>query len=296
MLLFLVFKIEIRMCVKITIFEPMKTIDASVIISTYNQPEWLAFVLHSYSIQTVNNFEIIVADDGSDKRTKTLVEQFSAQTKIKLIHVWQEDDGFQKTKILNKAIVASNSEYLIFTDGDCIARNDFVETHLNLRRKKCALSGGYFKLDESVSNTITNEIISEQDCFNTDWLLKHGQSKSFKLNKLSASKIKAKFLNTVTPTKATFDGMNVSCFKADIVSVNGFDERLQYGGEDREVGERMMNNGIQFLQIRYSAICVHLFHERPYKNEEILKKNNAIRKETKQNKARFTDFGIIKKS
>lgn len=295
MLLLLVFKFEIRMCVKITIFEPMKTIEASVIISTYNQPEWLAFVLYSYSIQTVNNFEIIVADDGSDERTKMLIDQFSAQTELGLIHVWQEDNGFQKTKILNKAIVASNSDYLIFTDGDCIARKDFVETHLKLRRQNSALSGGYFKLDESVSNTITKEIISRQDCFDKEWLLNQGQSKSFKLNKLSASKIKAKVLNTLTPTKATFDGMNVSCFKDDIVTVNGFDERLQYGGEDREVGERMMNNGIQFLQIRYHAICVHLFHKRPYKNEEILKKNKAIRKQTKQNKSRFTDFGITKK-
>ena len=86
--------------------------------------------------------------------------------------------------------------------------------------------------------------------------------------------------------------MNVSCFKADILAVNGFDERMQYGAEDREVGERMMHNGIKFLQVRYSAICVHLHHERPYRNEEIIQKNNLIRRETKLNKARFTKFGI----
>ncbi|MEM5564254.1 glycosyltransferase family 2 protein [Psychroserpens sp. AS72] len=273
----------------------MKTIDASVIISTYNQPEWLSLVLYSYSIQTTSNFEIIVADDGSDEQTKQLIEAFSTQTELKVIHVWQEDNGFQKTKILNKAIVASNSDYLIFTDGDCIARRDFVETHLSFRRKKCALSGGYFKLDESVSNAITEEVISLQNCFNKDWLIAQGQTKSFKFNKLTKSKSKAQFLNTLTPTKATFDGMNVSCYKADILAVNGFDERMQYGAEDREVGERMMNNGIKFLQVRYSAICVHLYHERPYKNVDIRKKNEAIRKETKQSNARFTDFGIIKK-
>ncbi len=273
----------------------MKTMDTSVIISTYNKPEWLALVLYSYSIQSVSNFEIIIADDGSDERTKKLIEHFSTQTKLKVIHVWQEDNGFQKTKILNKAIVASHSDYLIFTDGDCIAREDFVETHLSFRRKNCALSGGYFKLDESVSHKITKEVISKQNCFNKDWLIEQGQPRSFKFNKLTKSKNKAQLLNTLTPTKATFDGMNVSCYKADILAVNGFDERMQYGAEDREVGERMMNNGIKFLQVRYSTICVHLFHERPYKNEEILKKNNAIRKDTKQNKAQFTDFGITKK-
>ena len=268
---------------------------ASVIISTYNQPKWLELVLHSYSIQSVRNFEIIVADDGSDERTKQLVMDFSVQTELKVIHVWQEDNGFQKTKILNKAIVASNSDYLIFTDGDCIARQDFVGTHLNFRRKQCALSGGYFKLNEIVSSIISKDIISKQKCFNKDWLIEQGQAKSFKFNKLTESKSKAKILNTITPTKATFDGMNVSCYKKDILDVNGFDERMQYGAEDREVGERMMNNGIKFLQVRYSAICVHLYHERPYKDDKILKKNNAIRKETKQNKSRFTDYGITKK-
>lgn len=273
----------------------MHTIDVSVIISTYNKPEYLQKVLWSFNEQTFKNFEVIIADDGSTEETKLLITSMKTEVNYIIKHVWQEDHGFQKTKILNKAITTSNSDYLIFTDGDCIARQDFVETHLNLRRDKCALSGGYFKLDVSVSNKITKDIISKQQCFNKNWLIEQGQSKSFKLNKLTNSKSKAKFLNAVTPTKATFDGMNVSCFKADIIAVNGFDERMQYGGEDREVGERMMNNGIRFLQIRYSAICVHLFHERPYKNEKALKKNATIRKETKHSKSRFTDFGIKKK-
>lgn len=267
---------------------------ASVIISTYNQPQWLALVLHSYSIQTTTDFEIVIADDGSGLETKDVIEDFSAHTALNVIHVWQEDDGFQKTKILNKAIEASNSDYLIFTDGDCMARKDFVETHLNLSRKKWALSGGYFKLVDSVSNGITKEIISKQQCFDKDWLIAEGQPKSFKLNKLTKSKRKAKILNTITTTKATFDGMNVSCYKTDILAVNGFDERMQYGAEDREVGERMMNNGVKFLQVRYSTICVHLHHERPYKNEDAFQLNQQIRKETKLKKATYTTFGINK--
>lgn len=265
---------------------------ASVIISTYNQPKWLELVLCSYDIQTIKDFEIIIADDGSDNRTKQVVDAFTSSTSLKVIHVWQEDDGFQKTKILNKAILQSNAEYLIFTDGDCIARNDFVETHLNLKQKNCALSGGYFKLTETISNLIEKTTIETQKCFDKDWLLEHAQPKTFKLNKLTKSKRKAQFLNFVTPTKATFDGMNVSCHKADILAVNGFDERMQYGGEDREVGERMMNNGVKFLQVRYSAICVHLYHNRPYKNVDAEVLNQQIRAATKRDKIKWTDFGI----
>ena len=265
---------------------------ASVIISTYNKPEWLSLVLLSYKLQTHLDFEIIVADDGSDESTKTIIDEFSQTSTLNIIHVWQKDNGFQKTKILNKAIVASSSNYLIFTDGDCIARNDFVETHLRLRRLNCALSGGYFKLTKSITGLITKAVIENQYCFKKDWLLKNGQQKSFKFNKLTSSKLKATVLNKITTTKATFDGMNVSCYKADIVAVNGFDERMQYGGLDREVGERMINNGIKFLQIRYSAICVHLHHERPYKNEEALEINKQIRQNTKREKSIYTKYGI----
>ncbi|SDR99622.1 glycosyltransferase family 2 protein [Winogradskyella sediminis] len=267
---------------------------ASVIISTYNQPEWLALVLHSYSIQTENSFEIIIADDGSNEQTKAVIEKCILETELKISHVWHEDNGFQKTKILNEAILASSSDYLIFTDGDCIARQDFVETHLRLRRPNYVLSGGYFKLVKSVSDNISKEIITHQHCFDKDWLIDKGQPKSFKFNKLTKSKAKAQWLNKITPTKATFDGMNVSCFKSDILAVNGFDERMQYGGEDREVGERMMNNGVKFRQVRYSTICVHLHHERPYKNDEARVLNEEIRKTTKQKKIIYTNFGIKK--
>ena len=78
--------------------------------------------------------------------------------------------------------------------------------------------------------------------------------------------------------------MNASAWKQDVVNVNGFDERMQYGGEDRELGERMMNNGVKPLQIRYSAICIHLDHERGYVHEDELLKNRALRKETKKAK------------
>ena len=107
---------------------------------------------------------------------------------------------------------------------------------------------------------------------------------------------KEQFLNTMTPTKATFDGMNVSVWKQDVVEVNGFDERMAYGGEDRELGERLMNLGIKPIQIRYSAICLHLDHERCYVNEADLNNNKAIRKATKKHKCIWTDFGLIQNS
>ena len=125
--------------------------EVSVIISTYNQPEWLKKVLIGYQQQTFNNFEIIIADDGSTEETKAIIEQLSDNSNFTIKHVWQEDEGFRKTRILNKAIKKSKASYLIFTDGDCIPRADFVETHLKLKKENSFLSGGYFKLPLYIS-------------------------------------------------------------------------------------------------------------------------------------------------
>ena len=272
----------------------MSVLKASVIISTYNQPEWLQKVLWGYENQTESDFEIIIADDGSTSATKDVIDNFIKTTPIKIKHVWQEDEGFQKTKILNKAILQTSSDYLIFTDGDCIPRKDFVETHLRFQKESCFLSGGYFKLPKTISERITKSDITKQNCFNLNWLMKYGLKKTFKANKLTSYGFKAWFLNAFTPTKATFDGMNVSGWKKDVLDVNGFDERMEYGGEDREIGERLMNKGIRFKQVRYSTICVHLYHERPYKNDEALLLNKQIRKQTKKLKTKRTKYGIIK--
>jgi glycosyltransferase involved in cell wall biosynthesis len=274
----------------------MATFKTSVIISTFNQPEWLQKVLWGYELQTESNFEIIIADDGSTEENKQLNYDFIEQSSLNIEYIWQKDNGFQKTKILNKAILKTSADYLIFTDGDCIPRNDFVETHLKLKKNNTFLSGGYFKLPESISKSILKKHIENQECFELNWLYKNGLKKTFKTNKLTAKGFKSWLLNSFTPTKATFDGMNVSGWKRAIINVNGFDERMQYGGEDRELGERLMNEGIKFKQIRYSAICLHLDHERGYVNPEMIENNMKIRALTKKHKVKRTLFGIEKES
>lgn len=265
---------------------------ASVIMSTYNSEDWLEKVIWGLSVQSELDFEIVIADDGSGPKTKELLDRLRPQLAMPLVHVWQEDNGFQKSQILNKAIVASKSDYLIFTDGDCIPRKDFVATHLKSREPGYFLSGGYFMLPMNISQAISKDDILAQRCFDVNWLIGQGLPKSFKNNKLSATGFWAKLLNSITPTKATWNGHNASGWKTDLVEINGFNQDMQYGGQDRELGERLVNKGLKSRQIRYSAIVVHLDHARGYVNEATWKKNFAIRENTRKNKVIQTPSGI----
>ncbi len=265
---------------------------ASVIFTTYNDPKWLEKTLWGFAAQSYRDFEIIVADDGSGPETGEVIERMQNEIEIPLRHLWQEDDGFQKCRILNKAVVASRGEYLIFTDGDCIPHPNFVKNHVELARENTLLSGGYFKLPLDVSRAITKEDILNGNCTRPGWLLRHGVPFTPKLAKLFSHPLIGAVLDALTVTRATWNGHSSSTWKKHVHVVNGFDERMQDGGQDRECGERLMNLGIKTRQVRYRCSCVHLDHGRGYARPESIARNKAIRQHTRQNRLTRTDFGI----
>ena len=264
----------------------------SVIITTYNAPEWLEKVLIGFNHQLYKDFEVIIADDGSDNLTRDVIEAYRKKVDYPIIHVWHKDMGFRKCTILNKAILASTTDYLVFTDGDCIPHYHFMQAHYSKREKDCFLSGGYFKLPMHISKAITADDIITGRCFDIKWLKSLGLPVSFKNTKLMFNKFFSMVMNNITPTNASWNGHNASGWKDDILAVNGYNEEMRYGALDRELGERLMNSGIKGKQIRYSAICLHLDHSRSYKNKADIEKNRKIREETRQKKIAWTRSGI----
>ena len=267
----------------------------SVILSTYNQPRWLEKSIWGYAVQSHRDFELLVADDGSTDDTRRVIDRLKHETGLRIKHVWHEDRGFRKCTILNAAIVEASGDYLVFSDGDCIPRWDFLATHARHARPGSFLSGGYFKLPLELSQKIASGDIVHRRVTSAAWLRAHGLRWSPKTLKVSAGPRLSKWLDLVTTTKATWNGHNSSGWKADIARVNGFDERMEWGGEDREMGERLMNLGIRGTRIRYQAICVHLDHARGYVRQEALERNLEIRRQTRTTRATWTAHGIVKK-
>ena len=266
----------------------------SVIVSTYNAEEWLEKVLIGYSVQTYKDFELIIADDGSRASTKELIDKYAANYPVSVKHLWHEDLGYRRQELLNVAIVDATYDYILMTDGDCIPRQDFVEIHAKYAEKGKFLSGGYCKLSMKTSKHISKEDILSGRCFDVKWLKSIDKLGFSNVLKIGANKWVGYVLDIISPTTPSFNNCNSSGYKEDMIAVNGYDERMKYGGPDREFGERLENFGIKGKQIRHKAIVLHLDHSRGYKTPESLAANLAIRKEVKDKKIKRTPFGIQK--
>lgn len=264
----------------------------SVIFTTYNSPDWLQKVFWGFSEQQHQDFEIVVADDGSDDVTRQLIERSAQELDLDITHIWHRDDGFRKCRILNKAILAAKQDYVVFTDGDCIPRRDFLTTHARRAEPGYYLSGSYYKLPLSTSQMITRDDIASQRCFDYQWLRQNGLPATAKKMKISAGRNTARWLNALTPTACNFKGSNASAWRKDLIAVGGFDERMQWGGLDREIGVRLKNSGIKPRHVRYDAVCVHLDHARSYANPENVAANKALRQRVEKEKIRATQHGL----
>ncbi len=266
---------------------------ASLIISFYKKFEYLKLVLSGFERQTFTNFEIIIADDGSDEKIVEQIENHSAQVSYKLKHIWHEDGGFRKNKILNRAITSSETDYLIFIDGDCVPHSEFIKEHIQNSDEYTCLTGRRVNLSQKITDKLTVEDIKngflEKNNFLliTDGLL----GKSFYVER--GFYMKNKFLREYfNKKKRGLLGSNFSIHKKNMLKINGFDERYEAPsiGEDSDVQYRLELAGIKIKSINNIAIQYHLYHkllERPQKNLdlfELVKKDNEL----------FTKHGIKK--
>lgn len=268
--------------------------NVSLVFTTYNSIPWLEKVLWSVLEQQHRAFEVIIADDGSTEETRLFIDSMQAefeQANIPLSHVWHQDKGFRKCRILNKALIKAQHEYIVFTDGDCVLRNDFLLQHVANAEPGYYLSGTYFKLPLSISQKISRDDIISQRCFDRQWLYSHGLPKGSGRLKLTHNASIAQWANRWTPTACNLKGANASAWLCDILAVGGMDERLHSGGQDREFGVRLKNNGITPKHVRFNAVCLHLHHERGYRNKDQVKSIKDHRLQVERNGIKHTAYG-----
>ncbi len=266
-------------------------INASLIISVYNKSDYLKLVLAGLERQTFRNFEIIIADDGSDSAFTSEVEMLSRKSEYPLIHLWQEDNGFRKNKILNRAILASRSDYIIFIDGDCIPHKDFVREHFENKKEKVCLTGRRVNLSEKITNMLTPENVNDGFLEKEDYKLfidgLFGKSTDIEKGFYFRNKFLRNYFNK---KKRGLLGCNFSIYKKDLLSINGFDERYVHPsiGEDSDVQYRLELNGVNIISLNNIAVQYHLYHKIQPRNQANLK----LFEQVKASKLCYTPFGI----
>ena len=259
-------------------------IKSSLIISTYNWPQALELVLISVKCQHVLPIEVIIADDGSTNETKELIESFKADFPVPLIHVWHEDQGFNKSMILNKAIIKSKGDYIIQSDGDCILHASFVKDHLSFLKKNQYLFGSRVNIQ---ANHLKRLFSEKQIKFNpfSKGIKKRTRALYFPfLNR---------FFNLQNNFSKKFRGCNTSFFKSDCIAVNGYNEDITgWGREDSELMLRLHNNGVKTRRLRYRGIVFHIWHTE--KSKDRFELNDKIEQKVINESLTWCENGINK--
>lgn len=261
----------------------MKT---ALLISTYNWPKALDKVLQSVQEQTVLPDEILIADDGSTRETLSLIEEWKLKSKAPIKHFWQEDDGFRKTIIMNKAIAGSDVDYIIQIDGDIILDAHFIQDHLSERQKNFFLKGSRALIGPTNTDVILN---SER----LDWSVIRSNLK----NKINSTRfpLGANFFRKDQLKSRDVKGCNFSFWKEDFVKVNGFNNKIAgWGHEDIELAARLNNLGIKQRRVKLKAVCYHLHHELFARKDE--ESNFSVYEEVIRNKVIKCEDGFMESS
>lgn len=236
----------------------------SIIVPTYNRPKALKLCLMSLAGQSLVPTEVLIADDGSSSETRDTVQEMQKLLKavFTIRHVWQEDIGFRKPRILNETVRQATGEYLVFIDGDCMAHRHFIRAHVEHSDPDAILGGKRVE----IGRQLTEQLLEEGtvlNSFSPRLILDSLAGNSRKVEE--AIQITNPLLRRLTHRDRITDdgiwGCNFSLYKSLFMDINGCDEDFLDGSlEDNDLGIRVLNMGKQVRSVRGLAIVLHLWH------------------------------------
>ena len=256
----------------------------SLIITTYNWPESLLLVLKSAENQTIVPEEVVIADDGSNVETKEMIAKFQNDSKLNIIHSWQEDKGFRAAKSRNKAIAKSCGDYIILIDGDIILHPKFIQDHVNNVKVGYFIQGSRVFLTKDITEQI---MIRKKISFS--FFSKGLQSRKNAIHSNFLSRVFSNRKNSHRSTRCC----NIAFFKQDCININGFNNEFEgWGREDSEFVVRLINNGLNRKNLRFNAIQYHLWHK--VSDRKYLDYNNQLLQNSIEHKLKVCKKGINK--
>jgi glycosyltransferase involved in cell wall biosynthesis len=95
----------------------------SVVIPVYNRPEELKELLKSLASQTIQDFEVVIVDDGSDFNSKEIAQEFQEEIRINYIYQDNLGQGFAR----NNGMRLAQGEFFVILDSDVILPKSYLE-------------------------------------------------------------------------------------------------------------------------------------------------------------------------
>ena len=98
----------------------------SICMPAYNAEDYVAAALDSVLGQTWSNLEIIVVNDGSTDGTAGVLDRYSDEARVTVIH--QENQGAAAAR--NRGFEASTGDYIQYLDADDLLHPRKVEAQM----------------------------------------------------------------------------------------------------------------------------------------------------------------------
>ncbi len=232
----------------------------SVIVTSYNWSDALAAVLSGLDHQTEHRFEVMIADDGSRPEELLAIREAMADCQFSAQLVTQEDYGFRAAKVRNQAVACAKGDYLVFLDGDCIPRPDFIARHRVLAESGYWVPGNRILLSEP----LTKKLLAHEETFLKHaggywWMerLRGNANRCLPLLYWPFAYGRKQHLKSWKGAKTC----NLGVWKQDFIAVNGFDERYEgWGYEDSDFVIRLIRSGIYRKSGKFALPVFHLWH------------------------------------
>ena len=238
----------------------------SLVIATYNWPSALAVVLRSVRAQRTLPDEVVIADDGSRDETRELVAREAATFPVPLVHVWHADTGFRLAAIRNRAIAQARGDYVVQIDGDIVLHPKFVAAHAAFAARGTWVQGSRCL----ISQATTQRMLRGEPVRLSPVLrgLGHRQNALY-LPFLS------RLVRGPTDGLRRVRGAHMAFWRDDLLRANGYDEHIEgWGREDSELATRLLNAGVTRRNVKFAAICYHLWHQQA--NVDSIGRNHEI--------------------
>ena len=233
----------------------------SVVITTFNRSAALLAVLGALSRQTDKNFDVIVADDGSQPQHRLRILEAAVSQSLGLTHVWHPDVGFTASKVRNRGVSLANSNYLLLLDGDCVPEQDFIARQKSLAEPGFFMNGSRVLLSPALTQKVENEDEQVDGRSASYWLAQRMRGHASKLSGLVRLPDWRGRINRDFIWKG-IRSCNMGVWKCDFEQIDGFDESfVGWGHEDADFVLRLHHAGVA----RKNGFCAtevyHLWHK-----------------------------------